>query len=86
MDEIETTRQYCLENCILSGSNPRVITATLEYLRMFKTIDHRKQGDICCEYNVSTVALRNNMHKITRSKHLLTIKKLLGNPNIGLRC
>jgi len=86
MDEIETTKQYCLDNCILSGCNPRVINAALIYLKNYKTYDHKSQCDISAEYNISSVALRNNVHKIQRSQHLDIVKQLLGNPKIGTRC
>jgi len=82
MDEIEITKQYCLDNCILSGCSPKTINATLHYLKDYNTSNHRKQDDVSKEYGISTVALRNNIHKITRSEHLTEIKKLIGNSNI----
>ena len=86
MDEIETTKQYCLDNCILSGCNPKVINAALQYLKNYRTPNHMNQDMASKEYGISTVALRNNVHKIQRSQHLDIVKQLLGNPKIGTRC
>ena len=83
-DDIEITKQYCLDNCILSGCNPKVIVAALIYLKNYKTKNYQSQEVISLEHGVSTVALRNNAHKITRSspQHVAMIKKLLHNPKI----
>jgi transcription initiation factor TFIIIB Brf1 subunit/transcription initiation factor TFIIB len=86
MNDIETTKQYCQDNCILSGCNPRVINAALIYLKNYKTYNHQTQCEISAEHKISSVALRNNVHKIQRSEHLDIVKQLLGNPKIGLRC
>ena len=82
MDDIDTTRQYCQDNCILSGCNPKVINAALQYLKNYRTPNHMNQDMASKEYGISTVALRNNVHKIQQSGHLNIIKQMLGNDKI----
>lgn len=82
---LEEVKQFCYDNIILSGCRPKTVDGTIFYLRHYGEVSHITQEVLCEKYDISTVALRNNVKKIRNSKHYEKIKKMLGNPNIDKR-
>lgn len=78
-------RIFVLDNCVLSGSRPSSVDATIFYLKHFGTVGHVKQDIVCEWFGLSAVALRNNVRKVRQSKYWDSIKVMLDNPDIERR-
>jgi len=74
---IEEAKQFCQDNCILSGCRTSSVYATLYYLQFDKTKNKVGQDKLGELFDISTVSMRNNIHKVQKSPHYETIMKIL---------
>ena len=83
---LSQVREFCLDNCILSGCRSSSIDATIYYLYHFGDSEfHVSQDVVCKRFGCSCVSLRNNVRKVRQSKYFSDIVLMLGNKNINRR-